>query len=482
MIHSFAFCQKEVGDIGKVTGIKDTVVTVTGFKSGRLGEGVVLENDLKGMIEAIDGEDTQVVLFSREALTVGMKAARTDRQLTVSVGRAILGHTINALGYFIDKDKQPSADSESEVIEVRPWGIERRQKISRQLLTGLAVTDLLLPLGEGQRELIIGNKKTGKTEFALKIMLNQVRQGKVCVYALMGKKQAEIHKIEAFMRQQGIEQKCVLVAAPAGSSPGEIFLAPFTAMTVAEHFRDEGESSLVILDDLTFQAKYLREIALLANKFPGRESYPGEVFYTHARLLERAGNFLVNGKTVSITALPIAETLGGDLTGYIQTNLMSMTDGHLFFDEDLFLQGVRPAINVFLSVTRVGRQTQPPLIQQLNGLTLKTLKQSHDAERYLRFGAEVTEMVNELLRHGDSLRRLFNQEETSNEANLYPVNLTMVLAGLILFGRWDGQGVGEWVERYSTNSIFKAEIDSLIIKSTDINQFKKNLGAYGAIN
>lgn len=478
MIHSFDYCREKVKDSGRVAEIKGTLAMVEGFQAGKIGEVVVFEDETKGMIESINSHSAQVMLFSRELTRVGLKAVRGGNCLTVSVGKKILGHTITPLGYYLDQEKEVSRDSESEVIEVRAMGIDRRAKINKQLKTGVALVDLILPLGEGQRELLIGNKKTGKTDFCLKTMLTQARENKVCVYALIGKKQSDLEKIEQFMQKNGIEDKCILVAAVAGCSPGEIFLAPFTAMAVAEHFRDKGRESLVILDDLTTHAKYYREISLLSGNFPGRESYPGEIFYTHARLLERGGNFLIGNQPVSLTVLPVAETLAGDLTGYIQTNLMSMTDGHLFFDEDLFLQGRRPAINPFLSVTRVGKQTQTLLMQQLNGLTLKTLKKRQEAERYLRFGTEMTEKVLQMVNQGDKLRHFLNETDGGNGYNLYPFNLIITLVGLILADKWDGEGSLEWLERYKNDAKFRKTIDHIVEKSNDLKKFLAAIGSY----
>jgi F-type H+-transporting ATPase subunit alpha len=220
-----------------------------------------------------------------------------------------------------------------------------------------------------------------------------------------------------------------------------VYIAPFTAMTIAEHFRDEGRDTIVILDDLTTHAKYYREIALLGGKFPGRESYPGDIFYTHSRLLERAGNFEIIPKKggglieVSITALPVAETLMGDFTGYVQTNLASITDGHLFFDSELFLKGVRPAINIFLSVTRVGRQTQGPLLRSVGFEIMTLLKKHSEFQKYLRFGAEVTETVRTTIENGDKIYSFFNQTGYT----IYPSNLSAVMIAMIIAGKWDGK-------------------------------------------
>jgi len=234
--------------------------------------------------------------------------------------------------------------------------------------------------------------------------------GKICVLALIGKQRAEINKIEETLKAAKLKNKFLIVSAEADASAGEIFLTPYTAMSMAEHFKEKGLDTVIGFDDLTTHAQYFREISLLAGRLPGRESYPGDVFYTQAKLLERAGNFKVGNKTVSITALGIAKTLAQDLSSYIPTNLMSITDGHLFFDKALELKGIRPAINLFLSVTRVGRQTQPEQLRKLGAEALSVLKKRQGLERYLRFGAEITTQVKTTIDKGDKLMEFFNQE------------------------------------------------------------------------
>ena len=362
---------------------------------------------------------------------MGTRAARTGSHLKVSVGDGLLGHTVTALGYDVDDFKELSKDSEARVVEVPALGISFRKKIDKFLETGVALCDLITPLGEGQRELIIGDRKSGKTHFLLQTILSAVKNNKIVIYAFIGKKAMEGERIEQFLKDHNVRNKCIIVSAPAKSPAGEIYLAPFTAMTIAEHFRDEGVDTVVILDDLTTHAKYYREISLLGGKFPGRESYPGDIFYIHARLLERAGNF----DKASITALPVAETLAGDFTGYIQTNLASITDGHLFFDTELFLKGVRPAINFFLSVTRVGRQTQTPLLRNIGFEVLSLLKKHADYQRYLRFGAEVNENIRKTVDDGDKIYSFFNQ----TGYDVYPSDLSAYLVALIVAGKWNGK-------------------------------------------
>lgn len=409
MIHSYKYCKDHVKDTGEVVGVKGGLAVIKGFKGGMIGEGMAFEDGKKGMSVLVEEDRTMAVVFDREPVKVGLAVARTDRLLRGSVGKEMLGESWSALGYIKEGKKDRSRDTESRKIEAVAWNLDKREKITKFLQTGIAIVDLIIPLGEGQRELLVGDQKTGKTHFLLKTLINQARLGKICVLALIGKQRAEINRIEEMLKKNKVRDKFLVVEAEADASAGEIFLTPFTAMSMAEHFKEKGLDTVIGFDDLTTHAQYFREISLLAGRLPGRESYPGDVFYTQARFLERAGNFRVNGKPVSITALAIAKTLAQDLSSYIPTNLMSITDGHIFFDKSLELKGVRPAINLFLSVTRVGRQTQPEALRNLGKEALSVLKKRSELERYLRFGAEITTQVKTTLGKGDKLMELFNQ-------------------------------------------------------------------------
>lgn len=428
MIHSFKYCQKKVKDVGEVAEFRGSLVSILGFQGGTIGEGVVLEDDRNGIIVAAKEEKTIVSLFSKDSVKPGTKAVRTGNQIRITVGDATLGHLISALGYDMDEDKDASVKTDLVPIDSSPPDLSTRRRVTKFIETGVTVCDLVLPLGEGQRELIIGDRKTGKTHFLHQLALSQARKEKVIIYAAIGKKSSEINKTISFFEKNGILESSILVASSASAPPGEIFLTPFTAMAIAEYFRDSGRDSIVILDDLTTHAKYYREISLLAGKFPGRESYPGDIFYTHARILERAGNFDVNGEGVSITALPVAETYGGDFAGYIQTNLASITDGHLYFDSNLFLKGVRPAIDIFNSVTRVGRQTQTPLMRDAGYTILSKLKSYSEMARFLKFGSETTEEAREIVDIGLKLFNLFNQVGYT----VYPTEYSLSAAALII--------------------------------------------------
>ena len=343
-------------------------------------------------------------------------------------------------------------------IEVIPAGIAQRKKISRPLETGTILVDLMVPIGRGQRELIMGDRKTGKPHLALRTVITQAKLGTVCVYAAVGKKQGEIKRVEEYFAMAGITDKLILVVSSSQDGPGEIFLTPYTAMTMAEYFRDQGKDVLVVLDDMSTHAKFYREISLLGRRFPGRDSYPGDVFYTHSRLLERAGNFINGGKEAAITCLPIMETTQRDFSGYIQTNMMSMTDGHVFFDSDFFISGGRPAINIFISVTRVGRQTQTNLRREISQMTLGLLNNYERTQKFMRFGAELSDNSRQIIRSGERLLKFFDQRISIT----VPVNVQTVLWALLWLGVWENTNMERLVVGYEEDAKLRTTIDNLV--------------------
>ncbi|MGI5826510.1 MAG: hypothetical protein ACOX50_03800 [Patescibacteria group bacterium] len=287
---------------------------------------------------------------------------------------------------------------------------------------------MLLPLGKGQRELVIGDRKTGKTSFFLSTAKNQVKEGSVVIYGAIGKKKSDIKRLQEFMAKEKLDKKMVIVASDADEAPSMIYLTPYTAMTIAEYFRDQGQDSLVILDDLSTHGRVYREIALLGRSFPGRDSYPRDIFYVHSKLLERAGNFKKGDKgQVSITCLPIAETVEGDLSGFIPTNLMGMTDGHIYFDSSIYAKGRRPAINIALSVTRVGRQTQSRLKRAINQTLTAFLADWERLQEYSHFGAELSEDIKNSVARGERLYDLLDQHYNLS----VPEEVQLVLFALV---------------------------------------------------
>ncbi len=469
MIHSYTYCINHVGEIGRVEEVKEFLVKVSGLAGAVIGEGVTFETGEHGRVMALEENLAEILVLSRLPVAPRTRVARTGTLLSVSCGTGVLGHTLSTLGYSLTTRRLESVHPEKRMIELTPVGIWARKKVSRFFETGVPVVDLVVPLGAGQRELVIGDRKTGKTHFLLQTVLSQIDQGSICIWASLGKRKTEIKGIEEFLEGRKVLSKCVIIAADSHASPGEIYLAPYTAMTMAEYFRDRGNNVFLVLDDLTTHAKYFREISLLAGKFPGRESYPGDIFHVHSKLLERAGCFAVGGKEVTITCLPVAESIGGDITGYIQTNLMSMTDGHLSFDSEIFFEGRRPAINIFLSVTRVGRQTQTSLLRDIGRKILLTLKKYETAQRFLRFGPEVSDEIKKILQTGDALYAFFNQVGFFTT----PVALSSVCVALIYSGLWDGKKGEGLAKTYRKDETFQKLVETVAGKANTLDELIK---------
>ena len=442
------------------------VVKVKGLPGVKLKEMVMLESGEVGEVLALDEDGVEVLIFGEESVPVGMKAVRMGNQLAVAVGEELLGMTLDGLGRPISGQEGKSFKA-AYLVDVVPVGIGKRRKINRRLDTGQVIVDMLIPLGRGQRELVIGDRKTGKSVVTLSTMVAQARSGGVCVYAAVGRQKTDIKKVEQFVKGGGIEKQTVIVAASSQDCLGEIFMAPFTAMAVCEYFRDMGRDVLLVLDDLTTHAKFYRELSLVLRRFPGRDAYPGDIFHVHSRLLERAGNFWVlgansgKGGEVAITALPIAETVQGDIAGYIPTNLMSMTDGHIYFDADLFFRGRRPAIDPFVSVTRVGHQTQSPLEREITGEITNLLGQYERTQSFLRFGTELGESSRQILAIGSKVLVFFDQPLLS----VVPRDLQKLLFGLLWAGAWNGREMEKILSWYEGDEKVRREVGEIVSES-----------------
>ncbi len=429
----------KTGEVGFVRKIFPPLLFVEGLPTVRPAELVIFESGGVAQVTAFDETFVELLCFSKELPKTNTRVVRTNELLTVPVGKELLGSIINPLGHSIDPARPIPQTLERRLLEVSPPGIHTRAKIKRPLPTGVFLSDLLLPIGKGQRELILGDQKTGKTRFVTDTLGTQVREGAIAVYAAIGKGQLIIKQVEEALRQNKILDRTILVVAEADAGAGMLYLAPYTAMTIAEFFRDQGNDVVLVLDDLSTHAKAYREISLVGKKFPGRNSYPGDIFYTHARLLERAGNFNMPNGEVSITCLPIVETMQGDLTGYISSNIMSMTDGHIFFDQNLFVAGRRPAINPFLSVTRVGRQTQSKLQNEISRSVVTFLKNVEQMHNFASFGAELGEHIKIALAKEEQIFQLFDQ--SANE--IIPKNVQIILFGFVWGDTWIGKTMNE---------------------------------------
>ena len=428
----FNNCLSEIGEIGFVERVVSSLVYIEGLPGVKPQELVIFETGEFGLVTAISESSSEILSFSHIPVRVGSRVARTNKLLEIPIGGDLLGKTISPLGKSIDPSRPLPPAKETRPIDIAPQGIGSRAKISKACETGVSMVDLMIPLGKGQRELVMGDQKTGKSKFLLRSLLSQIKNGAVGVYAVIGKNQLAIKQIEEELTKMGILSNVVLIVSSADDATGMIYLTPYAAMTIAEYFRDNGRDVLIVLDDLSMHAKEYGEISLLGKRFPGRNSYPGDIFYTHSRLLERAGNFRTSHGELAITCLPVVETVQGDLTGYIQTNIMSMTDGHIFFDHDLFVEGRRPAIDPFLSVTRVGRQTQTPLQKEIGRALISFLRNVARMHNFASFGAELGDHIKRALEKEVRVFQFFDQTAYDR----VPQALQLFLFGLIWGDAW----------------------------------------------
>ncbi|HYK08962.1 MAG TPA: F0F1 ATP synthase subunit alpha [Candidatus Eisenbacteria bacterium] len=401
---------QKTGEYGVVSQVSHPIVFIDGLPMVKTHEVILFETGQKGEVFSITRGKVEARNFSHDPVRVGTRVTRTDQLLSVPVGKELLGHTINPLGEPLDPAVVFTPPKEMRDVESKFIGIAGRQKITKPLLTGISLVDLMVPLGMGQRELIIGDRKTGKTSLLMTTIKKQAYEGVIAIYAAIAKKKSDIKRLQEFFEQEKIMGNMIIVATSSYDSPSLIYQTPYAAMAIAEYFRDEGIPTLVILDDLSTHAKFYRELSLLARRFPGRDSYPGDIFYTHSRLLERAGNFKhPKVGEVSITCLPVIEIVEGDFTGYIATNVMGITDGHIYLDTNIYYQGMRPAVNVPLSVTRVGRQTLDKLSREINKDLSAFLAQFTKLQNISHFGQELTADVKKKLNQGDLVNKFFNQ-------------------------------------------------------------------------
>ena len=401
---------EKYSEYGIVREVAHPVVFVSGLPSAFPGEVVYFENDQKGKVLSLREDGVEILLFTRKAVKKGTKVAKTGKPLSIPVGEYLLGMVIDPLGKLMTPGEGITLVKEERSVDIPPLKIMDRAVITEPFDTGVSMVDLLLPLGKGQRQIVTGDRKTGKTSFILSAIKTQVLTGSVVVYAAVGKKAIEIEQLRQFFMEQELMSSVVLIAASSLDSQSLVYTAPFSAMAVAEYLRDSGKNVFVVFDDLSTHAKFYREISLLGQKFPGRDSYPGDIFFTHARLLERAGNYVhPTVGEASITCLPLAETIENDLTDYIVSNLISITDGHLLFDSNEFVKGRRPAINSGLSVTRVGKQTRTVLHQDINQRLTEFLSNFTKIEKFSHFGSELTVEVKQTLNRGEKLYSFFYQ-------------------------------------------------------------------------
>lgn len=417
-------------EYARVESVTSFMVTAIGLPSAKPGDMVVFENGAHGQLTSVTDDYVTIMAFQDRGIQPGMKIESTGHPVSVPLYDNTNQLIISPLGEVLT-DVKLGQPADTRDIDTAPPLLENRTSITRALKTGTTMADVLLPLGQGQRELIVGEEESGKTSFLLQLLAAQQQlSNPYIVYALIGKKADDVRRIYDFFTQNKVAG--TLVVSEAHQAASLINLTPFTAMTIAEYHRDQGRDTLVILDDLSTHAEYYREMALLANQFPGRDSYPGDMFYVHARLLERAGSFVHPSKSdqsVAITCLPVAKNTGTDLTNYIVSNLISITDGHYLFDRSLVQQGRQPALNHRLSVTRVGRQTQSKLERQVTQELTRFLTKFQKTQELTHFGAELSAGSMHVLSQGQALTALLDQEY--NHIVPQPVSLFLIVAVLM---------------------------------------------------
>ncbi len=421
-------------EIGRIVSIISSIIKVSGLPNLKLREMVISEDGERGMAYGLRENIAEVLMFDTEKLKVGERVTRTNEYFKIPVNQNLLGRIVNPLCQPIDGLGPIIGEKEFLNIEREAPNITQRIRVNKFLETGVTIVDLLIPIGYGQRELVIGDGKTGKTAFLLQTMVSQIKKGVICIYVSIGKEITHVKAVEEYLKEAGVFNNTVILVATPDDPATISYLAPYSGMTIAEYFREKSKASLIIFEDLTTHAKIYREISSLLKRAPGRTAYPGDIFHIQAALIERAGNIKnKEGKEVSITALPVAETLENDISGYIQTNLLAMTDGHIFFDIEEFKKGRRPAINFFLSVSRVGNQTKEPLDRELATFIRKKLAEYQKVLEIARFGVELPEETKRVLDFGEKLGVIFNQglkTVISREFQLF-------LIGLLLSGFWD---------------------------------------------
>ena len=413
--------EAQVSEIGQVLSVGDGIARVYGLDNVQAGEMVEFPGGIRGMALNLESDNVGVVIFGNDRdIKEGDTVKRTGSIVDVPVGKGLLGRVVDPLGNPID-GKGPIEGAERRRVDVKAPGIIPRKSVHEPMQTGLKAIDALIPIGRGQRELIIGDRQTGKTAIAIDAILNQkpLNQGTdenaklYCIYVAIGQKRSTVAQIVKTLEENGALQYSIVVAATASEPAPLQFIAPFAGCTMGEYFRDNGMHGLVVYDDLSKQAVAYRQMSLLLRRPPGREAYPGDVFYLHSRLLERAAKLNDDNGKGSLTALPIIETQANDVSAYIPTNVISITDGQIFLETDLFYQGIRPAVNVGLSVSRVGSSAQIKAMKQVAGKIKGELAQYREMAAFAQFGSDLDAATQRLLNRGARLTELLKQAQFS---------------------------------------------------------------------
>ena len=425
-IENFDF-DTESRETGEVIYVGDGIATIYGIDHAMYGEIVVFDNGVKGMVQDIRQNEIGVILFGRDhGIHEGTKVVRTKKKAGIPVGDAFLGRIVNALGAPID-GKGEIKEDDYRAIEQEAPGIVDRQSVSQPMETGILAIDSMLPIGRGQRELIIGDRQTGKTSIAIDTILNQKGKDVICIYVAIGQKASTVAKLVNTLKKHGAMDYSIVLSSTASESASLQYIAPYAGTALAEYFMYKGKDVLIVYDDLSKHAVAYRALSLLLERSPGREAYPGDVFYLHSRLLERSSKLSDELGGGSITALPIIETQDGDVSAYIPTNVISITDGQIFLESDLFFSGMRPAINVGISVSRVGGAAQTKAMKKAAGTIRIDLAQYREMEVFTQFSSDLDDTTKEQLQYGKGLMELLKQP-LCNPMSLAEQVITLVAA------------------------------------------------------
>lgn len=475
----FEKAQEEHGEYGVVEQVRHSIAIVRGLPGARLNELVYFDNDEPGRVIVLDHETIQITQMSSVIIKPGQKVARSGRPIFMQVGAAQRGQLVNPLGQSVIPGISISGSLEEFPIDKSTPPLEHRAPINKPLMTGTSIVDLLVPIALGQREAVFGDQKTGKSTFLISTAKAHAEAGGIVVYCLIGRPTNDLKRIHDFiMNDDLIRQNIIVVATTSNDAPSLIEITPFSAMTAAEYWRDQGNDVLLILQDLSSHARFHRETSLVAGKFPGRESYPGDIFHEHAKLLERAGNFKVSGKGEgSITCLPVVETVEGDLGSYIVSNIISITDGHLMFNASDYNKGQRPAVDPEGSVTRIGLKVRQRAVKEFQRELMAYLAKYEQAEKFSHFGNELSEKLKIIRKTGDRLRAFFAQGIYQN----IPASVQIIMATMIWLGWLNDKTLDQVIDardrfssKYRADQKIANKIDD-ILKTENLKECQKEI-------
>ena len=465
---------------GTIVAVTDGIVRIHGLSDVMAGEMIEFPNNTYGLALNLERDSVgAVILGDYQHLSEGDIAKCTGKILEVPVGESLMGRVVNSLGAPIDGKGEIGAKEFSPIEKIAP-GVIQRQSVDQPVQTGLKSIDAMVPIGRGQRELIIGDRQTGKTAIAIDTIINQKGTGVKCIYVAIGQKASSVSNVVKKLEEHGALEHTIVVASTASESAAMQYIAPYAGCSMGEYFRDNGEDALIIYDDLSKQAVAYRQVSLLLKRPPGREAYPGDVFYLHSRLLERASrvnaehiekitNGKVKGKTGSLTAMPIIETQAGDVSAFVPTNVISITDGQIFLETNLFNSGLRPAVDAGLSVSRVGGAAQTKLIKKLGGGVRLALAQYRELAAFSQFASDLDEQTRKQLERGERVMELMKQTQYS------PLNISSM--GLVLYAANEG-----YLDEVEVNKIKDFEKALLGFATSEYSEFMEGIEKSGDYN